>query len=112
MKKPLWPTNWFWYKTIQRNKEVNNKSGWRFTTGCLIDYDYIKNHFRQFAVDLSRQKELRTDPKAIQEIDLVGQLKNTDDVNADGTESMFVLTILEKIKETRLNFSQGRVTVL
>ena len=78
----------------------------------MIDYDYIKNHFRQFAVDLSRQKELHTDPKAIQEIDLVGQLKNTDDVNADGTESMFVLTILEKIKETRLNFSQGRVTVL
>ena len=27
-------------------------------------------------------------------------------------QSMFVLTILEKIKETRLKFSQGSVTVL
>ena len=35
-----------------------------------------------------------------------------DGINADGTESMFVLPILEKIKETRLKFSQGRVTVL
>ena len=30
----------------------------------------------------------------------------------DDAESMFILTILEKIKETRLKFSQGSVTVL
>ena len=33
-------------------------------------------------------------------------------MNADGAESMFSLTILEKIKERRLKFSQGSVTVL
>ena len=27
-----------------------------YTTGCLLDYDYIKNHYRLIAVDLSRQK--------------------------------------------------------
>ena len=66
----------------------------------------------QIAADLSRLKELDTDPKAIQQIEFVGQLKNEDDINADRTESMFVLTILEKIKETRLKFYQGSVTVL
>ena len=42
---------------------------------------------------------------------MVGQLKNPDDAVV-ANESMFVLTILEKIKETRLKFSQGSVTVL
>ena len=35
-----------------------------------------------------------------------------DVINGGGAESMFVLTILEKIKETRLKFSQGGVAVL
>ena len=35
------------------------------TTGCLLDYEYIKNHYRLMAVDLSRQKELDADPKSI-----------------------------------------------
>ena len=33
-------------------------------------------------------------------------------MNADGTQSMFILTILGKIKKTKLIFSQGTVTVL
>ena len=78
-----------------------------FTTGWLLDYDYIKNHYRLIAVDLSRQKELDADPKAIQQIEFLGQLKNVVEINADGTESNFILTILEKIKALRLTFSQG-----
>ena len=31
--------------------------------------------------------------------------------NADGAQSMFALTILEKIEESRLKFSQGSATV-
>ena len=62
------------------------------------------------AVNLSRQNELDADPKAIQQIEFVGQLISNDSENADGTQSMFVLTILEKIKETRLKFSQGSIT--
>ena len=60
----------------------------------------IKNHYRLIAVDLSRQKELDADPKAI--------LKNVDNdynaIDADGTQSVFIVTILEKIRETRLIF--------
>ena len=77
-----------------------------------MDYDYIKNHYRLIAVDLSRQKELDAGPKVIQQIEFVGQLKNNDGENADGTQSMFVLKIFEKIKETRLKFSQGSIMVL
>ena len=40
------------------------------------------------AVNLNRQKELDADTKAIQQIEFVGQLKYTDGVYADGTQSV------------------------
>ena len=55
-------------------------------------------HYKLKAVNLKIQKELVTDPKAIQQMAVVGQNVN---VNADGTQSMFVLTILDKIKTTQ-----------
>ena len=82
-----------------------------YTTGCLLNYDYIKNHYRLLAVDLSRQIVLDANPKAIQQVEFVGQLKKLDG-NGNATdagnndESMFVLTVLEKNKDTRLKFSQ------
>ena len=60
---------------------------------------------------MSKQKESDADPKAIQQIEFIGQLKNDGGKNADDTQSMFVLTILEKIKGTRSKSSQIRVTV-
>ena len=45
------------------------------TTGCLLDYEYIKNHYSLIAVDLSRQKELNADPKTIEKIEFIEQLK-------------------------------------
>ena len=65
--------------------------------------------FRLIAVDFSRQKKLDADPKAIQQIVFVEQLKKLDNnvnvTDADNEQFMFVLTILEKIKETRSKFS-------
>ena len=63
------------------------------------------------AFDLSRQKELETDPKAIQQNKFIGQLKNPDN-ETFANESIFVLIILEKIKETKLKFSEVSVAVL
>ena len=81
----------------------------------MLDYDCIKNHYRLIAVDLSRQKELDADPKAIQQIQFVGQLRkldNNDNTTDEGNDqSMLVLKTLEKIKETQWTFSQGSVTV-
>ena len=50
-------------------------------------------------VYLNGQKKLDVDPKAIQQIEYVGQLKDVDDINFDRAGSMIVLTILEKIKK-------------
>ena len=59
---------------------------------------------------MSRRNKLNldTDPKSIQLIELVGQSKKLDVDH--GAEFVFISTI-KKIKETRLKFSQGSVTI-
>ena len=39
-----------------------------YTTGCLLDYAYYKDNYRLVAVDLSKQKDLDVDSRAIQQI--------------------------------------------
>ena len=49
---------------IQKIRKLTIEQGKNYTTGCLLDYDYIKNHCRTIAVDWSgREKELAADPK-------------------------------------------------
>ena len=67
-----------------------------------------KNHCRLIAVDLSTQKELDAEPKAIQQIEFVGKLIKLDaDDNAtdagDNDQSMFVLTISNNFRKNQRN---------
>ena len=39
-----------WYEEIRK---LTTGQGEDYTNGCLLDYDYIKNHYRLIAVDLS-----------------------------------------------------------
>ena len=75
-----------------------------YTTGCLLDYPYFIETYKMIAVDLSKQKALDFDPKAIQKINFTG--------NLDRAGNTRVYFILEKVKETVLDFSQGIVKVL
>ena len=64
---------------IKRYEEIRKLitgQGEDYTTECLLDYQYIKNHYRLIAVDLSRQKELDDDPKAVQQIESARHIKN------------------------------------
>ena len=36
-----------------------------YTTGCLLDYQYFKDHYQSIAVDISKQKALDADSRAI-----------------------------------------------
>ena len=76
----------------------------------------LLDFYRSITIDLSRQKQLYADPKSIQQIEFDGQLKKLEDhgnaKESGNDQSTFVLKILEKIKETRLKFSQGSITVL
>ena len=51
--------------------------------------------------------------KQLNKWEFVGQLKNVDGVNADGTQSLFILTILEKkSKRKKIKIFSRRLTVL
>ena len=67
-------------------------------SGCLLDYEYIKEYYRLITIDLRRQKESDAYPKAIQQVELIGQLKKLDAnynaLDAGNDQSMFILTIL------------------
>ena len=100
---------------IKRYEEIRNLAtgqGNIYTTGCLLDYEYVKNYYRLIAIDLSRQKEVDANLKAIQQIEFE-QLKNADDQIVDD-EIMFLLTIYDfrKNQRKRSKFSQATVTVL
>ena len=56
------------------------------------------------AIELSKQKELVTNPKAIQQINF------TENLDWNGNTTMFFFT--KKTKETILDFSQGIAWVL
>ena len=62
---------------IKQYKEVRKISagqGDDYTTGYWLDYFYFKDDFKLTAADLSKQKALDADPKAIQQIIFTGQV--------------------------------------
>ena len=68
----------------------------------MLDCQYFKDHYQLTAVDLSKQKELDADPRAIQQIEFYEMLKTSSQV----------CTVLEKSKETLLEFYKGTAKVL
>ena len=75
-----------------------------YTTGCLLDYSYFKNHYKMISADLSKQQVLDTNPRAIQQINFTANLER------DGNTTMFF--IIEEAKKTVLDFLKGNVNVL
>ena len=83
-------------------RKIATGKGDNYGTGCLLDYDYFKKNYQLIAVDLSKQRELDADPRAIQQIEFIGMLEARSNV----------FTILEKSKETILEFYKGTVKVI
>ena len=73
-----------------------------YITGYLLDYKYLKDQYQLIACDLSKQKELDADPRAIQQREFYCMLD---------TDSQ-ILTVLKKSKETVLEFYKGTAKVL
>ena len=62
----------------------------------------LQRHYRLIAVDLSKQKKLDADSKAIQQTGFYGMLETKSQVR----------TILERSKQTILEFHKGTAKVL
>ena len=84
--------------------QLNNND---YTTGCLLHFDYFGKNYRIIAVDLSKQKALDADSRAIQQIIFTGEIKA-----AVANTRVIIFYVLEKSKETTLEFSKGTTKVL
>ena len=82
-------------------KKVMIGKGEDYTTGSLLDYNYFDKHYKLVAVALSKQKELDADPRAIQQIESKYMLETNSTI----------YWVLEKSKETILEFYKGTVKV-
>ena len=63
----------------------------------MLDYQYFKDHYNLIAIDLGKQKEWDANSRAVQQIEFYEMLKTNSQVS----------TVLEKSKETTLQFSEG-----
>ena len=61
-------------------KKVMIGKGEDYTTGSLLDYDYFNKHYKLVAVDLSKQKELDADLRAIQQIEFKYMLETNSTI--------------------------------
>ena len=53
-------------KTYKNIRKIAAGQGDDYTTSCLLDYSYLKDHYQLIAIGLSKQQALDADPRAIQ----------------------------------------------
>ena len=46
-------------KQYEEVRKLTTEQGKDYTTGCLLDYDYIKNHCKLIALDFEQTKRIR-----------------------------------------------------
>ena len=85
-------------KQYDEVRKVSTVHGDDCNTGSLLDYVYFKDNYRLIAVDLSKQKVLDADPKAIQQVVFQGV------VGGDGNTNIRLYTVLKQSKKTVLEF--------
>ena len=74
-----------------------------YTTGCLLDYNYLNDCYKMMAIDLIKQQVLDADPKVIQ------QLNFTANLDQDGSTTMFF--IVKGAKKIVSHISQGTAKI-
>ena len=89
-------------KQYNKIRKTSTGQGDNYATGCLLDFAYFETNYRLIAADLSKQKALDADSRAIQQIIFTGKTDN----------QIRVYYILEQSKETILEFSKGTTKVL
>ena len=85
------------FKQHDEVRKVSTGQGDDYTTGCFLDFSCFKNNYRLIAADLSKQKVLDAESRAIQQIIFTGK------ANA----GVMIYDILEQSKENILQFSKG-----
>ena len=92
-------------KQYDEVRKVSRGYGDDYTTGCLLDYAYFKDNYKLIELDLSKQKALDADPRAIK------QIVFQEVVGGNSGSKIRLYTIIEQSKETIFEFSKGTAKV-
>ena len=84
-------------KTYKNIRRFATGQGDDYITSCMLGYTYFKKNYKLIAIDLSKQRALDADPRAIQQISF------TENLEREGNITIFF--IIEKAKETVFQFS-------
>ena len=93
-------------KQYDKIRKTSTGQGDDYTTGCLLDFAYFEKNYRLIAPDLSKQKALDPDSRAIQQTVFTGKIKSTV-----ANTRVILYYILEQSKKTILQFSKGTTKV-
>ena len=88
-------------KQYDEVRKISTGQGDDYTTGCLLDFAYFEKNYRIIAADLSKQKALDTDSRAIQQIIFTGNKINSGKCKSNN------LLHSRTIKRNDLQFSKG-----
>ena len=94
-------------KKYDKIRKISTGQGDDYTIGCFLDFAYFEKDYRIIAADLSKPKALDADSRVIQQITFTGKIKATV-----ANTRVIIYYILEKSKETILEFSKGTTKVL
>ena len=83
-------------KTYDNIRKIATDQGDDYTTGCLLDYIYFKEHYKLIAIDLSKQQQLNADPKSMQQINFTGNLEKIATIFFITKESKETVLIFQK----------------
>ena len=73
-----------------------------YAISCLLEHNYFKNYYKRIAADLSKQKALDADSKAIQQINFTGSLEN----------NAVIFSIIEEAKNCFRFFARNCKSIL
>ena len=96
LQRQDWWQKRFWWtirnhvKTYENIRKIATGQGDDYTTGCLLDYPYFKEH-KILVIDSSKHRGLDADPKSSQQINYFSNL------NCVGNTTM--LFILEEVNQ-------------
>ena len=89
-------------KQYNEVRKILTAQGDDYTTGFLLDFGCFEKNYRLIAADLSKQKALDADWRAIKQIIFTGK----------ASEGVMIYYILEQSRETMLEFSKRTTKVL
>ena len=89
-------------KQYDEIRKTSTGQGDDYTTGCLLDFAYFEKNYKLIAADLSKQKALDADSRAIQQIIFTGKIKATV-----ANTRVVIFYILEKSKDKARIFKRN-----